>query len=122
MQTSTKLGPLARSDLRNNVQRQVDDAVKQGGKILVGGKPMTGPGYFYEPTVLTGLAHSKPIVAEEFFGPVAMLFPVRDGVELANAGGAATSIGPTGWRRTSKPAPCSSMTLCAPTLARRSAA
>jgi acyl-CoA reductase-like NAD-dependent aldehyde dehydrogenase len=88
MQASTKLGPLARSDLRNNVQRQVEDAVKQGAKILIGGKPMAGPGYFYEPTVLTGLQHGKPIVAEEFFGPVAMLFPVRDdaeAVELANS-------------------------------------
>jgi acyl-CoA reductase-like NAD-dependent aldehyde dehydrogenase len=88
MQTSTKLGPLARSDLRDTVHRQVEDAVKQGARILTGGKIVSGPGYFYEPTVLTGLRHDAPIVSEECFGPVAMLFPFRDDAEavlLANA-------------------------------------
>ena len=88
MQTSTKLGPLARSDLRDTVHRQVEDAVKQGARILTGGKVVPGPGYFYEPTVLTGLRHDAPIVSEECFGPVAMLFPFRDDAEavlLANA-------------------------------------
>jgi len=88
MQASTKLGPLARSDLRDTVHRQVEDAVKQGARILTGGKAVPGPGYFYEPTVLTGLRHDAPIVAEECFGPVAMLFPFRDDAEavhLANS-------------------------------------
>jgi acyl-CoA reductase-like NAD-dependent aldehyde dehydrogenase len=88
MQPSTKLGPLARSDLRDTVHRQVKDALKQGARILTGGEFLAGPGYFYQPTVLTGLAHSAPIVAEECFGPVAMLFPFRDDAEavrLANA-------------------------------------
>jgi acyl-CoA reductase-like NAD-dependent aldehyde dehydrogenase len=88
MQASTKLGPLARSDLRDTVHRQVEDAVKQGARILTGGKAVPGPGYFYEPTVLTGLRHDAPIVAEECFGPVAMLFAFRDDAEavhLANA-------------------------------------
>jgi acyl-CoA reductase-like NAD-dependent aldehyde dehydrogenase len=88
MLASTKLGPLARSDLRDTVHRQVGDAVKQGASILTGGKFVPGPGYFYEPTVLTGLGHDAPIVAEECFGPVAMLFPFRDDAEavhLANA-------------------------------------
>jgi acyl-CoA reductase-like NAD-dependent aldehyde dehydrogenase len=88
MQTSTKLGPLARSDLRDTVRRQVEDAVKQGARLLTGGKVVPGPGYFYEPTVLSGLRHAAPIVAEECFGPVAMLFPFRDDAEavlLANA-------------------------------------
>jgi acyl-CoA reductase-like NAD-dependent aldehyde dehydrogenase len=88
MQASTKFGPLARSDLRDTVHRQVKDAVKQGARILTGGKFLEGPGYFYEPTVLSGLRHDAPIVAEECFGPVAMLFPFRDDAEavhLANA-------------------------------------
>jgi acyl-CoA reductase-like NAD-dependent aldehyde dehydrogenase len=88
MQASTKLGPLARSDLRDTVHRQVEDAVKQGARILTGGKAVSGPGYFYEPTVVAGLRHDAPIVAEECFGPVAMLFPFRDeaeAVRLANA-------------------------------------
>jgi succinate-semialdehyde dehydrogenase/glutarate-semialdehyde dehydrogenase/succinate-semialdehyde dehydrogenase len=88
MQAATKFGPLARSDLRDTVHRQVKDAVKQGARILTGGKFMAGPGYFYEPTVLTGLPHDAPVVAEECFGPVALLFPFRDDAEavrLANA-------------------------------------
>ena len=89
MQATTKLGPLARGDLRDTVHRQVKDAVQQGARILTGRRSsMPGPGYFYEPTVLTGLRHDAPIVAEECFGPVAMLFPFRDDAEavrLANA-------------------------------------
>lgn len=88
MQATTRLGPLARSDLRNTVQRQVEDAVKQGARVLTGGRPLPGRGYFFEPTVLTGLSHDAPIVAEECFGPVALLFPVRgdaEAVQLANA-------------------------------------
>jgi acyl-CoA reductase-like NAD-dependent aldehyde dehydrogenase len=88
MQAATKFGPLARGDLRDTVHRQVKDAVNQGARILTGGKFVAGPGYFYEPTVLTGLRHDAPIVAEECFGPVAMLFPFRDDAEavrLANA-------------------------------------
>jgi acyl-CoA reductase-like NAD-dependent aldehyde dehydrogenase len=87
MQASTRLGPLARSDLRDTVHRQVEDAVRQGARILTGGKAVPGPGYYYAPTVLTGLPFDAPIVAEEFFGPVAMLFPFRneaEAVRLAN--------------------------------------
>jgi len=88
MHAATKLGPLARGDLRDTVHRQVKDAVKQGARLLTGGKFVAGPGYFYEPTVLSGLQHDAPIVAEECFGPVAMLFPFKDDAEavsLANA-------------------------------------
>jgi acyl-CoA reductase-like NAD-dependent aldehyde dehydrogenase len=88
MQAATRLGPLARSDLRDTVSRQVEDAVKQGARILAGGKALAGPGYFYEPTVLSGLRHDAPIVAEECFGPVALLFPFQNdaqAVGLANA-------------------------------------
>jgi acyl-CoA reductase-like NAD-dependent aldehyde dehydrogenase len=88
MQATTRLGPLARSDLRDTVQRQVEDAVRQGARILTGGNVVPGPGYFFEPTVLTGLRHDAPIVAEECFGPVALLFPVRsdaEAIQLANA-------------------------------------
>jgi succinate-semialdehyde dehydrogenase/glutarate-semialdehyde dehydrogenase/succinate-semialdehyde dehydrogenase len=88
MQATTRLGPLARSDLRDTVHRQVGDAIKQGGRVLTGGGLVPGPGYFFEPTVITGLPHDAPIVAEECFGPVALLFPVRsdaEAIQLANA-------------------------------------
>ena len=74
--------------LRDTVRRQVEDAVRQGARILTGGNVVPGPGYFFEPTVLTGLRHDAPIVAEECFGSVALLFPVRgdaEAIRLANA-------------------------------------
>jgi acyl-CoA reductase-like NAD-dependent aldehyde dehydrogenase len=88
MQAATRLGPLARSDLRDTVGRQVEAAIQQGAQILTGGNRIPGPGYFFQPTVLTGLRHDAPIVAEECFGPVALLFSVRDeaqAIQLANA-------------------------------------
>lgn len=87
MKPETKLGPLARSDIRDNTQRQVDEAVKAGAKVLTGGKKMEGPGNFYEATVISGLPHDAPIAREEFFGPVAMLYTFRnedEAVRLAN--------------------------------------
>lgn len=100
LQATTRLGPLARADLRDTVHRQVEDAVRQGGRVLVGGKPVPGAGYFYEPTVIAGLAHEAPVVAEEFFGPVALMFPFRDDAEairLANA--TEYGLGATVWSR-----------------------
>ena len=84
---ATKLGPLARSDLRDNVQRQVEDAIKAGATVLTGGHPMQQPGNFYEPTVLTNLPHDAPIAREEFFGPVATIWTFDsedEAIELAN--------------------------------------
>ncbi|HVW69123.1 MAG TPA: NAD-dependent succinate-semialdehyde dehydrogenase [Steroidobacteraceae bacterium] len=88
MEATTRLGPLARGDLRDTVRRQVEAAITQGAQVLTGGRLMPGPGYFFEPTVLAGLRHDAPIVAEECFGPVALLFPVRndaEAIQLANA-------------------------------------
>jgi acyl-CoA reductase-like NAD-dependent aldehyde dehydrogenase len=83
-----KLGPLARGDLRDNVHRQVRDAVKAGARVLTGGEIPAGPGNFYPPTVLVGLPPDAAIAQEEFFGPVAMIFPFKteeDAIRLANA-------------------------------------
>jgi len=87
MDPNTKLGPLARSDLRTTTSRQIADAVKAGGKVVAGGKPLDGAGNFYEPTVITGVDLGAPIAQEEFFGPVALMFPFdseNDAVRMAN--------------------------------------
>lgn len=87
MRSETKLGPLARRDIHQTVERQVKDAVEAGATVLVGGKSIEGPGNFYEATVLSGLPHDAPIAREEFFGPVAMLFTFKDEedvIRLAN--------------------------------------
>jgi acyl-CoA reductase-like NAD-dependent aldehyde dehydrogenase len=83
----TKLGPQAREDLRAATERQVSAAVAAGARVLTGGKSLDGPGYFYAPTVLIDLPHDAPIAREEFFGPVALLFPFKteeDAIRLAN--------------------------------------
>lgn len=85
---ATRLGPMARADLVETTERQVRDAVAAGGRVVLGGKRLDGPGNYYEPTVIVGVDPKAPIVAEEFFGPVALLFPFDgedEAVRLANA-------------------------------------
>jgi acyl-CoA reductase-like NAD-dependent aldehyde dehydrogenase len=87
MQEGVKLGPLARADLRRNVHRQVQDAVKAGARVLTGGEIPAGPGNFYPPTVLIDLPPEAAIAKEEFFGPVAVIYAFKTeekAVELAN--------------------------------------
>jgi len=70
------------------VENQVDDAVERGATVLIGGKRASGfTGPFYEPTLITGVDHSMPIMCEETFGPVLpfMTFATEDeAVQLAN--------------------------------------
>ncbi|MGO4455258.1 NAD-dependent succinate-semialdehyde dehydrogenase [Arthrobacter sp. RAF14] len=65
------LGPLVDAKSRNKVHELVQDAVDRGATVLTGGSAVDGPGYFYKPTVLTGIAPDSRILAEEVFGPVA---------------------------------------------------
>lgn len=65
------LGPLVSADQRASVDELVRDAVDNGARIHTGGSFVDGPGYFYRPTVLSGIADSARILREEIFGPVA---------------------------------------------------
>lgn len=88
LDATIKLGPMARADLVETTERQVRDAVAAGGRVVLGGKRRGGVGHYYEPTVIVGVDPRAPIVAEEFFGPVALLFPFDgedEAVRLANA-------------------------------------
>jgi succinate-semialdehyde dehydrogenase/glutarate-semialdehyde dehydrogenase len=67
------LGPLVNAEGRDKVIELVDDAVKKGAKILVGGKKPEGAGYFYPATVLTNVPDSASMLNEEIFGPVASI-------------------------------------------------
>jgi acyl-CoA reductase-like NAD-dependent aldehyde dehydrogenase len=71
----------------DTVQSHVQDAIDKGAQVLVGGKPVEGPGRFFEPTVLTGVDHTMKIMTEETFGPTLPIMKVRDAeeaVRLAN--------------------------------------
>jgi acyl-CoA reductase-like NAD-dependent aldehyde dehydrogenase len=84
---ATQLGPLAREDLRNALERQVQASLDQGAVLVVGGHRIEGRGYYYAPTLLAETTCSMPVAMEETFGPVAALLAARDAehaVQLAN--------------------------------------
>ncbi|MEV3973470.1 aldehyde dehydrogenase family protein [Streptomyces sp. NPDC050698] len=84
----TQVGPLARDDLRVAIQRQVEESVAAGARLLSGGKPVPGDGFFYQPTVLGDTGPGMPAFDEETFGPLAAIAVARDdedAVRLANA-------------------------------------
>jgi succinate-semialdehyde dehydrogenase / glutarate-semialdehyde dehydrogenase len=85
---STVIGPMARADLRDGLERQVRESVAAGATVLTGGSPLEGRGAFFAPTVLTGVTLDMPVMAEETFGPVAAVVAVADddeAVRVANA-------------------------------------
>ena len=85
---STEIGPQARTDLRDTLQRQVDQSLAKGARCLLGGSIPDGPGAWYPASVLTDVRPGMPAFDEETFGPVAAIVPARDEAEavtLANA-------------------------------------
>jgi succinate-semialdehyde dehydrogenase/glutarate-semialdehyde dehydrogenase len=83
----TNVGPLARGDLRDTLERQVSDSQAMGAEAIVGGERLDGRGFFYAPTILDGVTEAMPAFREETFGPVAALLRARDvdhAIELAN--------------------------------------
>tara|TARA_B100001029_G_scaffold63719_1_gene51575 strand:- start:161 stop:1603 length:1443 start_codon:yes stop_codon:yes gene_type:complete len=87
MLSDTKMGPLAHDRRLEAIDHFVKDAVKRGGKIETGGERKGNKGYFYEPTVLTGVPLDARIMNEEPFGPIAPITPFKsfdDVVEEAN--------------------------------------
>ncbi len=81
------MGPMARRDLRDDVQKQVDQSVEKGAKIACGGKIPDGPGAFYPATVLVDVTPGQPAYDDEIFGPVASVIRAQDdedAMRLAN--------------------------------------
>ena len=71
-------GPMARSDLRDQVHEQVQKCIAKGATCLAGGKKVEGAGFFYEPTLLVDVAPGMPAYDEEIFGPVAAIIRAKD--------------------------------------------
>jgi succinate-semialdehyde dehydrogenase / glutarate-semialdehyde dehydrogenase len=83
----TDLGPLATADAVATLDADVQKSVKAGAKLLTGGQPLKQKGNFYAPTVLTNIPKDSPAYGEEFFGPVASIFRVKDqdeAIRIAN--------------------------------------
>lgn len=85
--TTTYIGPMARFDLRDELDQQVRDTLKEGATLLMGGKKAEGLGNYYEPTVLGDVTDQMTSFKQELFGPVASIITARDAahaLELAN--------------------------------------
>lgn len=81
-------GPMARKDLRDHLDIQVQKSIKQGAKLLLGGGSVKGKGWYYQPTVLSEVTPGQVAFEEELFGPVASIIPAKDeseALEMANA-------------------------------------
>ncbi|MDP9013214.1 MAG: NAD-dependent succinate-semialdehyde dehydrogenase [Pseudomonadota bacterium] len=87
MDATTTLGPLSSESALIDLLKQVDQAVAKGARLLLGGKRIERPGSYMQPTILTDIEKENPAFREEFFGPVALFFRVKDedaAIALAN--------------------------------------
>lgn len=87
MEEDTRLGPLSSAEASVGLAKQVQRAVDAGATLHLGGKPVDRPGNFFEPTILTNVTRDNPAYFEEFFGPVAQIYVVKnddEAVDLAN--------------------------------------
>jgi succinate-semialdehyde dehydrogenase/glutarate-semialdehyde dehydrogenase len=87
MDKTTTLGPLSTEATLEKLLDQVKQAIAHGATVVMGGKRIDRPGWFMEPTILTDIKPGNPAFREEFFGPVALFFRVKDedaAVALAN--------------------------------------
>jgi succinate-semialdehyde dehydrogenase/glutarate-semialdehyde dehydrogenase len=88
MDRKTTLGPVAREDLRDELDKQVRASVARGGRLALGGKIPARAGSFYEPTIVVDVTPGMPVFDEETFGPAAAVVSARDAehaIALANA-------------------------------------
>jgi succinate-semialdehyde dehydrogenase/glutarate-semialdehyde dehydrogenase len=94
----TDVGPLATPDAVKDLDADVQKTLHAGAKLLAGGKPVNGPGNFYLPTVLTNIPKESPAYREEFFGPVASIFRVKNLDEaIAIANDSRFGLGASAW-------------------------
>src|ERR1700722_8359004 len=101
---ATEVGPLVTAAACETIATQVEDARAHGATILCGGERGIGPGgpdhpgFFYRPTVITGISPAMRVATEEVFGPVALLFTAADADEaLALANGTEFGLGSSVW-------------------------
>ncbi len=100
MLEDTDLGPLASAAVRDRLTAQVQAAVNAGGRVITGGQAMMGEGFYFEPTAIAEIPRDAPTLREEFFGPVALLFRVRDLEDaIAVANDSPFGLGASVWTR-----------------------
>ena len=74
----TKMGPMARADLRDEIERQLAETLSSGATLITGGERPTGKGYYYPPTIVDNVTADMTLFRQESFGPVAAIVRVPD--------------------------------------------
>lgn len=81
MDETTEIGPVVNEASLIEINKQVEESVAKGARILTGGARAEGLGYFYKPTILVDVGPGMPAYSEEIFGPVALVIKVKDADE-----------------------------------------
>jgi succinate-semialdehyde dehydrogenase/glutarate-semialdehyde dehydrogenase len=83
----TQVGPMARPDLVDEIERQVQSSLAAGARLVTGGNRPERAGYYYQPTILADVTSGMPVYSQETFGPVVSLITARDeadAIRIAN--------------------------------------
>src|SRR5699024_12726858 len=100
---ATKVGPIARKELRETLHRQVTTSVAAGATLVMGGEMPEGEGFFYPVTLLTGVEPGMTACAEETFGPIAVVIAADDAAHaLALANDTPYGLGAAVWTGTER--------------------
>lgn len=95
---STRLGPMSSQAAADTLVEQVEDAVSKGATVLTGGGKVDGPGAYVQPTLLADVTPEMRAFAEELFGPVGVVYKVKDAAEaLALANDSAYGLSGSVW-------------------------
>jgi succinate-semialdehyde dehydrogenase/glutarate-semialdehyde dehydrogenase len=87
MDPATQVGPMARPDLVDEIEKQVNDSIAAGARLVTGGHRPPRPGCYFEPTILADVLPGMPVYSEETFGPVVSLIEATDeadAIRIAN--------------------------------------
>jgi len=95
-----RIGPLAKRDLVDTLEEQINASQARGAAILTGGHRLERDGYFYEPTLISGVTPEMPVFSDETFGPAAALIRASDADEaIAMANNSRFGLGSNLWTR-----------------------
>ena len=98
LEETTDIGPLATEQVLKDLDEQVRKSAEAGARVLTGGHRLERPGFYYAPTVITDIPKGSPAYEEELFGPVALLFRVRDAEEAIRLANDSTfGLGSSAW-------------------------